>query len=100
MSEEVEAIYQNGVFLPVEPVDLPEQQRVMVRLPSTKEQAQENDRPEEVSEDVEPIWRGVFATEPEREAVLEELVQVKVQELPSLEPTVDLNSRWFEEDDE
>jgi predicted DNA-binding antitoxin AbrB/MazE fold protein len=37
MKKSVEAIYENGVFRPLEPVDLPEHQRVLVSIADKEE---------------------------------------------------------------
>jgi predicted DNA-binding antitoxin AbrB/MazE fold protein len=37
MKKSVEAIYENGVFRPLEPVDLPEHQRVQVSIADEEE---------------------------------------------------------------
>jgi predicted DNA-binding antitoxin AbrB/MazE fold protein len=37
MNKRVEAIYENGVFRPLEPVDLPEHQRVQVTIADEEE---------------------------------------------------------------
>ena len=43
MSNEVEAVYENGVFRPLEPVDCEEQQRVRVLLPQSTDNGQSTD---------------------------------------------------------
>jgi predicted DNA-binding antitoxin AbrB/MazE fold protein len=35
MAQPIEAVYENGVFRPLQPVHLPEHQRVEVHLPAT-----------------------------------------------------------------
>lgn len=97
MSNEVEAIYENGVFRPLQPVQLREHQRVTIRLP-------ECDMPAEsqfdVEEDIEPIWRGVFAPPAEEKELFVVPLEKRWNELPRLEVDVTLNPRWFEEEDD
>ncbi len=39
MSQKIEAIFENGVFRPLQPVDLPEHQHVTVQVPEPQEVA-------------------------------------------------------------
>jgi predicted DNA-binding antitoxin AbrB/MazE fold protein len=39
LDEQIEAVFENGVFRPLEPVDLPEHQRVTLVLPAKKDAA-------------------------------------------------------------
>lgn len=105
MSDEIEAVYQNGVFRPLEPVELEEMQRVKVRLPDEKQPAKSNDEQPDSREDVEddeiePIWRGVFVTETKEKELFDKPLNLAFDKFPKLEPEVTLNPRWFEDEDD
>ena len=102
MSIEIKAIYENGVFRPLQPVTLPELQQVTIRLSDETEGIDSHaDRPTSADaeeQDIEPIWRGVFPVEQKPKAESVQSVKVKISELPELQPTITLNPRWFEEE--
>jgi predicted DNA-binding antitoxin AbrB/MazE fold protein len=37
MAQQIEAVFENGVFRPLQPVNLPEHQRVILQVPNTPE---------------------------------------------------------------
>lgn len=60
MERVIEAIYENGVLTPVESLDLPERQRlvIIIRLPSTED-------PDQVLQ----AWQGVYEGLSEQDVV-------------------------------
>ncbi len=45
--EQIEAVFENGIFRPLQPVHLPEHQRVMLVLPAADEQPIDETLPED-----------------------------------------------------
>lgn len=96
MRTEVEAIYEDGVFRPVEPIELPERLRVIIQLPAPEETTPPTETEEE---EPEPFWRGVSPVEITNEVLGTFPVQINISELPKMKPSVELNPTWFEDDD-
>lgn len=91
MSRIVELIYQDGVFRPTEPVDLPELARLTLSIPEP------HDSPTEA--DVPAWWRGILPVEFSEDIVGQLLIRIPEGEILRLEPEPMLEQRWFEEDD-
>ena len=86
MSKTIQAVYDNGVFRPLEPVELPDQARISITL----NEEDDDDRP----------WRGVFVVEYPEKVTGRCTVSFRDGEQPKWNPPVTLEARWFEDDDE
>src|SRR5262249_11319229 len=96
MSHNVQAIYEGGVFHPLEPITLPEHQRVTLTIGEAAPSAADGPGSEELSTPTEPAdaderpWRGVFAPERQQTTLFSEEVEVRTADLPRWEPQVHL----------
>jgi predicted DNA-binding antitoxin AbrB/MazE fold protein len=111
MNKQFEAIYENGVFRPVEPVQLPEQQRVRVIVPEdvaavrndTDSIPAENqpvaDNGLEEAEDARP-WRGVLVLPRPRKPLFTKEIPADAAKLPKRSLTVNMNYHRMVPDDE
>lgn len=52
------------------------------------------------TDEIEPFWRGVFALPSSEEVLFSQTIEVKVDELPSWEPYITIDSYRLEDDDE
>jgi predicted DNA-binding antitoxin AbrB/MazE fold protein len=102
MNTQVEAVFENGVFRPLTPLDLPEHLHVMVSIPhhGTKPVDGQLPLPEQEEETPERVWRGVFNTPIEHEPLFPQPIPVSTKDLPEWTPQVTINPRWLETDDE
>src|SRR5688572_29781488 len=102
MTTQIEAVFENGVFRPLTPVELPEHLHVMVSIPHHgAEPAQGQPTLSEQDEEApERVWRGVLNTPIEYEPLLPQPVPVSAKDLPEWTPQVTINPRWLETDDE
>ena len=91
MSQEIKAVFENGVFRPLEPVELKEHQEVSVQIPETKEALGSGDVPEDEEAEIDPVWRGVFPSNREAEVIFEKDLDITVDQLPQRPFTVDLD---------
>ena len=86
MSKHVEAVYKNGAFHPMEPIELPELQRVTVEIPD--------------SDDIEPVWRGVFVTTRHRDLLFTKEIDISEKNLRKRPFTVHIDPDRVDENDE
>jgi hypothetical protein len=106
MSHNVQAIYEGGVFHPLEPIALPEHQRVTLTIgeasPGAAGELGSDDlpTPTESADSDERPWRGVFAPERQQATLFSEGLEVRTAELPRWEPQVHINRRWVTDDEE
>jgi predicted DNA-binding antitoxin AbrB/MazE fold protein len=106
MNHHVQAIYEGGVFHPLEPIALPEHQRVTLTIgeasPDLTSGLSSDDSPtstESADSDERP-WRGVFAPERQQATLFSDELEVRTAELPRWEPQVHVNRRWVTDDEE
>jgi predicted DNA-binding antitoxin AbrB/MazE fold protein len=107
MSTQLEAVYENGVFRPLEPVVLPENQRVTVTIPGVADQpaglqqktpVAEDLPPESAEAEVKPL-RGVFSPMPRREALFTKEFKLRIKDLPPWQPLITPHRRQEADDD-
>lgn len=76
---------------------------VIPRLPPKQQEIKANKESESESDEIEPFWRGVFALPSSSEVLFSKRIQIKLDELPSWEPYIAIDSYRFDgenEDDE
>lgn len=67
----------------------------------SKHQEQDNEIDDDLEiDEVEPFWRGVFALPSSNEVIFSKRIEVKIDELPSWEPYITIDSYRLEDDDE
>lgn len=104
MKHEFEAIYQDGVLRPLEPIELSEMQKVTVNIQEIDDPAKpigaEIPAPETEDDDPEPVWRGVFPGKREQEILFTKEMNVAEDQLPQRPFRVDMDWYRVTEDDE
>lgn len=98
MEKQFEAIFDNGVFRPRVPVELPQNQLVIITVPDsvpemavhTGEPVPANETPE--AENEEAPWRGVFV--PPRQRQENHLEEYTVEQASLTKRAVRVNLNW------
>ncbi len=108
MIRKLSAMYENGIFRPLEPIDLPEHEFVTISLDDADNErvsgldSREIEPPNSLTEaplsEARP-WRGVFQTNSLKVPIFSEAVDVKTSALPAWEPQITINPRWIENDE-
>lgn len=124
MNIQLEAVVENELLRPLEPFDLPDKRRVRItvedsdfvspREPIAKASPthtgnvngteQPNDpnpkSPLDTDDSDSRPWRGVFVVDTPRDIIGETKIDVLHSDLPTWEPLIPFNPRWFRDDDE
>lgn len=102
MSKTLAAVFENGVFRPLEAVHLPEHQRVTVTIPEDEASSSRSEAggiPTADDGDGPRPWRGVFAPALPHEELFSQTMNVSTRDLPSWHPHVTLSQRWVADDE-
>lgn len=102
MEKTIKAVYENGVFRPLEHVDCREHQIVSLHiLKATNSQKMKPTVDSElfVDDDIDPFWRGVFVVDWPESKSSKLPLDIKISKGPAPGPVIDVNPRWFEDDD-
>jgi predicted DNA-binding antitoxin AbrB/MazE fold protein len=115
MIQKLDAVYENGVLWPLEPIDLQEHEHVTLSLEGSagvqacnlagSEDDRRNAGSAEAPTPAEPLepetrpWRGVFQINDPQAPIFSQEMVVRTSELPSWEPQVTVNRRWVRNDE-
>jgi predicted DNA-binding antitoxin AbrB/MazE fold protein len=107
MNKQFDAIFDNGVFRPLEPVELPQHQRVTVTVLDFEEMgaldaqpAPDNGEVASTDESEDSPWRGVFVPPRKRRVLFSHPLTPVPQELPRRQTSVDMSWHRVTADDE
>ncbi len=96
MSRTLAAVFENGVFRPLEAVSLREHQRVTVTIPedeAPRSPVEADGIPVADDNEAARPWRGVFALAMPRAALFSQTMDVSTMDLPCWQPQVTLSQR-------
>ena len=109
MIRKLNAVYENGTFRPLEPIDLRESECVTLSLDDANAASvgecdvpaivQTMPQPESSSPETRS-WRGVFPTNSPKVPIVTFEIDIRTSDLPSWEPQILVNLRWIENDAE